>query len=1185
MKIYYGIVENRSDPLQIGRCQVRIAGIHTHNKTMLPTSDLPWATAVQSITSSGLNGIGETPVGPVEGTTVIITFADDNMQQPVMLGAVPGIATVPPAITVDNNSGSITEQQNLKQLKLETSTIPSTGTQLTFVDYETGRTDLTSTLSPDMRVIGFQIPDGTRIVSIDSPTQITISKPVNDYTRNIITFDYPPTNLQALAESNAYKATPVPESVIIGDVAAREPRASTVNKEIPIVPPAGSSRNEEQSIQGIKALLAACDQVGLTTKEQKCALLGIVGGESNWIPQKEAYNYSPTRLKQIFSFSTDADVERYSRAPNKGISRQEFFEWAYGPQTRGRGFLGNLTKEDGGRYYGRGFIQLTGRYNYRKYAEQARELGLEADILNNPELLNSDINVSAIIAALYLKDRVSRNVSDADHPGYFYAAKRAVGVNSRDIAARKKEYYDYFYGIEDNTVAKSVASHPTARLSAQEQQLLEQITYYNDFMMKYFILNPHGNINTPDRNVEYNLQVTKEMLEELEAGEEQAIAFREQAIRGGVNEDAFVYDRAGNPVDTIEWDDTDIQNLVSALDDNWDTPVGSYIKYKPSPSDISYVRGTDVLGFRDPNNKYPLPEYVDEPDTNRLARGIVDGTVVPIKNKTRITDVRKGVVGGSWDQPESPYSAFYPFNKVYETESGHIQEFDDTPGQERIHTYHRSGTFSEVDANGTQVNFIVGDNYILMERNGYIHVSGECNVTIDGQANINVQSDANIEVAQNAKVEVGNNLEVGVHRDVDFNVGGDMRVNVQGDYSVTAANMYSWSKGEHNIQADTGIDIVSLEDFRVKTKTGLHLFDETKVNIESSQTMDLLSGGQFNVDYSEGHFGEGAASTDRADTYELWETESRLNTEEEVDWTFTFPEEGQPINNSYKPFAPTEKRFEETSTSETPEDWETPEGRFQSNSVRLSNGVSTADEARVAEEMLTPVGGATFNRTIDDSFIMNSNLFANDYQLSPNFTLGMLVNGGVNGRHQLVDQMLTELTTEEGVRIYGKGETSIGQSRLYTKQEIVRNLALLCQNILEPALNFLPQGIDGYGTLWAISSGYRLRGIVGNESPTSQHPKGEAVDIVILSDDLDEKIRNTYETIVELERRVPYDQLILEYRNPSSCWIHCSYTIEGSRKRAFTMLNDRVFRRNAQGIPEGFALLENIPAPARGTLT
>ena len=141
-------------------------------------------------------------------------------------------------------------------------------------------------------------------------------------------------------------------------------------------------------------------------------------------------------------------------------------------------------------------------------------------------------------------------------------------------------------------------------------------------------------------------------------------------------------------------------------------------------------------------------------------------------------DIPKAGGNGSWSQPEAPFAAKYPFNKVFETEGGHVQEFDDTPGQERINTYHRSGTYTEIDTNGTQVNYIVGDNFILMEQNGCIHVAGECNITVDGQTNIYARSDANVQVAQNATVIVGNNLDVGVANDVTMAVGGDFQIHI-----------------------------------------------------------------------------------------------------------------------------------------------------------------------------------------------------------------------------------------------------------------------------------------------------------------------------------------------------------------------------------------------------------------------
>ena len=102
MKLYTGCVENRNDPFKLGRCQVRIVGLHNHNKTELKTEDLPWAYPMQPLTSAAISGIGHTPLGPVEGTWVIVMFRDDDEQQPIILGSIGGIPQ--PAGTIDQDN-------------------------------------------------------------------------------------------------------------------------------------------------------------------------------------------------------------------------------------------------------------------------------------------------------------------------------------------------------------------------------------------------------------------------------------------------------------------------------------------------------------------------------------------------------------------------------------------------------------------------------------------------------------------------------------------------------------------------------------------------------------------------------------------------------------------------------------------------------------------------------------------------------------------------------------------------------------------------------------------------------------------------------------------------------------------------------------------------------------------------
>ena len=94
MNLYTGCIENRKDPLKLGRCQVRVVGVHTHDKTLLPTEDLPWGYPMQPITSAAISGIGQSPVGVVEGTWVIIMFRDEDLQQPIILGTIGGIPQV-----------------------------------------------------------------------------------------------------------------------------------------------------------------------------------------------------------------------------------------------------------------------------------------------------------------------------------------------------------------------------------------------------------------------------------------------------------------------------------------------------------------------------------------------------------------------------------------------------------------------------------------------------------------------------------------------------------------------------------------------------------------------------------------------------------------------------------------------------------------------------------------------------------------------------------------------------------------------------------------------------------------------------------------------------------------------------------------------------------------------------------
>ena len=68
---WVGVVEDRHDPMYLGRCKVRCLGWHTDDKKLMPPIDLPWAFPLMPITSASQTGVGQTPLGPVEGTWVM----------------------------------------------------------------------------------------------------------------------------------------------------------------------------------------------------------------------------------------------------------------------------------------------------------------------------------------------------------------------------------------------------------------------------------------------------------------------------------------------------------------------------------------------------------------------------------------------------------------------------------------------------------------------------------------------------------------------------------------------------------------------------------------------------------------------------------------------------------------------------------------------------------------------------------------------------------------------------------------------------------------------------------------------------------------------------------------------------------------------------------------------------------
>ena len=211
-------------------------------------------------------------------------------------------------------------------------------------------------------------------------------------------------------------------------------------------------------------------------------------------------------------------------------------------------------------------------------------------------------------------------------------------------------------------------------------------------------------------------------------------------------------------------------------------------------------------------SRYPLADELNEPTTSRLARNEkIEQTIVAKKRAhltTGSTASHESTGTGSdqahetegFSEPATPYAAVYPFNHVYESESGHIKEIDDTPNAERLHDFHRSGTFVEIHPDGTRVLKCVNKGYNIYYNDFFLHTDATgsidaakdlllasgavMNLTAGGDMNRDAGGDLNTLVGQNANTKIGRSAYIVVNQDVRILVKGDFNLDVEGHIKI-----------------------------------------------------------------------------------------------------------------------------------------------------------------------------------------------------------------------------------------------------------------------------------------------------------------------------------------------------------------------------------------------------------------
>jgi len=320
---------------------------------------------------------------------------------------------------------------------------------------------------------------------------------------------------------------------------------------------------------------------------------------------------------------------------------------------------------------------------------------------------------------------------------------------------------------------------------------------------------------------------------------------------------------------------------------------------------------------------YPGPRDsghdISEPDTNRLARGRTsenhqslidrrsqrlrgdpvpetepedpaDKTGIPTATKpylVNVSDEAEQETRGYWEEPNpkgiirnaNPYiSGIYPYNHVFESESGHITEVDDSPGAERLYRQHAEGTFEEIHPDGSMVTKIVGDNYEIVIGSENIVIKGSQNITVEGSVRELIKGDYIQEIEgnffqkihKNHRVKVGalqddkgkpiggnreeeivGNYAYNINDDVNGRIGGDVVVNsekskweiVGGQYTIAV----SGEKMDSN-PTGSGIYITSSSDYLLDVKSNLSQSTISGImSMKSGDTLNMKSAAAMTI--------------------------------------------------------------------------------------------------------------------------------------------------------------------------------------------------------------------------------------------------------------------------------------------------------------------------------------------------
>ena len=280
---------------------------------------------------------------------------------------------------------------------------------------------------------------------------------------------------------------------------------------------------------------------------------------------------------------------------------------------------------------------------------------------------------------------------------------------------------------------------------------------------------------------------------------------------------------------------TSVNGTIGIVDSIFQKLFGNLLTGDSPLTDLTLSYEEQTIVNKDRAITSTAVDPVKVPITSSVASATLAETI--IQNPSAVVSISSTQATDIVTEPtgiEPPMSSpgQYPHVHVYKSESGHIKEIDDTPGNERLLDFHKSGTYQEIAPDGRRVVKVVGDNYLIVVADDQIYIEGSHNLYVRGNMNITCLND----VALN----VGGRVEMNVNEDFRLKAKSISLETTSGDVNIYSTNnLYTRSGANTSIFAGKNINQGAGANVSIAAGSNIIAAAATKVSIKSNAAVAM----------------------------------------------------------------------------------------------------------------------------------------------------------------------------------------------------------------------------------------------------------------------------------------------------------------------------------------------------------